>query len=1025
MESKPIVLEDWLRVAISSVPSASSALAPASIQVAVAQVPANAIAHAWSQTRAFVQQQKALTSSDSEPFNLLNQHLRSLHLADSQAKLLQALLTEVNSSDAALLGFIRRFAVLGLLAWIRKSFTVPASTASATSVKVPPETVASIAQNLLKAMEERPVSNFYTCEAILLIGTISNLPNVSAAVRNDCLSAIATELANRREVITRGALAEALAGAGYALAVSSEDHMVSIFQSLLLLWTQSGELQSGAGVMEGELDNAQMSREQDKSVLKDQIMLLHLLDFFGSILISRENSQAGNGASQMELIQTTTRRLLENNTNMHFIQCTSSMACLGLLRSFYRWDQGNKKRGIPSPNRHKWDPVVGNLESIVIMICEQVLTPGVEMSSVFLAGPLPGPPGVSMAAKRHLCRCVSVAVSRCRGLPAHPHIMRCLLFSIFSDALSLDTLYSVFTFELATGSLSHRKKLGEVHASQEENMLPTGNEDDLSRELHDFQVHIDSFFLKELGAMARAMRDQYRLTSGDLRGETEHLVSEYARNLHERHRLLVAASQAFKNQDWSKYRQTLEKVLETAFMTVVIFFSLAVNEQVPNDNDSSEAERAALALDSLSCVEYFRHVQLREFSKVIQRSVTHIAGSEAASVFLVRLLPSYEDIIKKPGTPDLNLTISWAQDEVQTARLLFYLRVMPLCLIKMPEETFAEGLAPTMFLYLQHPSETVSRAAHALFAAFLSLGVRSDETVITGTGKSHSSSSRPENKVTLREQLVVHYMHRALQSFPGITPFQGLVTGVGAIARQLPPGSPATVYCLKSLVDKAETLYSMDGNSSNLGQKEGKLSLAGNPGGTGGEHRKDAGEEVRAAQRLQILLLHLILLVDLQVLPVSLKLMAKLILGLPKHFQTVALAEAYDIVGCTNDYTRKPLIVPWLQSLSYLCRQSISKEKHFSKDQDSIAPETRSVTVSNPESISKSKSVDITTSNNTVGDTAEDEKKTSNLEPVHEGTKVGVRSQISQPGDASHAVPKNDEDQAGQNDKGLEPMSKL
>jgi hypothetical protein len=119
------VLEDWLRVASSPKPSGSStaqaADAPPGTATAPPQLPAMAIVQAWAQIRAFGQKQKALTFSDLEPFQLLNEHRRSLHLADSQAKLLQALLTEVSSSDAALIGFVRKFATLGLLTWIRKS----------------------------------------------------------------------------------------------------------------------------------------------------------------------------------------------------------------------------------------------------------------------------------------------------------------------------------------------------------------------------------------------------------------------------------------------------------------------------------------------------------------------------------------------------------------------------------------------------------------------------------------------------------------------------------------------------------------------------------------------------------------------------------------------------------------------------------------------------------------------------------------------------------------------------------------
>lgn len=672
-DMEPMVLEEWLRSAsysASSAPSASGAAA--TTQAAAPQFPASGIVHAWSQLRAFLQQRKALTSADSEPFELLNQHRRSLHLADSQAKLLQGLLSEVGSSDSALLGFVRRFAILGLLAWIRKSFALPNSTASGAgaSVRRPaaPEALASIVQSVLKAVEERPVSDQYTSEAILLLGTISGLQKISAAVRHDCLSAVARELVGRREVIIRGgAIASALAGAGYALSVPSQEHLVlPIFEGLLLLWTQNAEVLPSGEKGNAELDRAQTSREQGGSVLQDQIMLLHLMDFLGSIFLSRESSQPSRGGDSQQLgleLAHATLRVLENTNNAHPVQCSSVMASVGLLRSLYRWDQGNRKRGIiPSSSpahhhhhqqQHKWFTVMWKLQNIVVEICEQAVIPNVEISHTFLADDVSS----LQAGNRSLCRCVSAAVSRCRALPPHPSILRCLVFSIFGDALSLDTLYSVFTTELATGGLvgddGRQQASQQQSASEEEKMLPGGNTGDLGHTWHAFQGHVDGFLLKEIGAVVRVMCDQYRLASGDLQRQTESLVSEYARNLYERHRLLVAVSQASRKEGWSQYRETLEKVLETAFMTIVIFFFTAVGEPVlMNGNGGSEAELAALALDCLSCIEFFRRVRLREFSILVQRSVSHVAASEAASVLLARLLPPQEEnIIKKPGTP--------------------------------------------------------------------------------------------------------------------------------------------------------------------------------------------------------------------------------------------------------------------------------------------------------------------------------------------------------------------------------------
>lgn len=117
----------------------------------------------------------------------------------------------------------------------------------------------------------------------------------------------------------------------------------------------------------------------------------------------------------------------------------------------------------------------------------------------------------------------------------------------------------------------------------------------------------------------------------------------------------------------------------------------------------------------------------------------------------------------------------------------------------------------------------------------------------------------------------------------------------------------------------------------------------------------DQGEEIdlETGKKLQTLLLHLILIVDvqvcfsnnvlllssshhwcfiyilssctfklstiMQVLPHLLQEVAKLILGQTNPHRLYALEEAFDILAGSDDLTRKHILVPWLQSLSYLC----------------------------------------------------------------------------------------------------------
>ncbi len=87
-----------------------------------------------------------------------------------------------------------------------------------------------------------------------------------------------------------------------------------------------------------------------------------------------------------------------------------------------------------------------------------------------------------------------------------------------------------------------------------------------------------------------------------------------------------------------------------------------------------------------------------------------------------------------------------------------------------------------------------------------------------------------------------------LQKFPAGTLFDALVFGIAAIMYQLPPGSPAAVHCIQVLVQKAIALQSMQNRSKNQEERSDK--------------DVDMSED---AEKIQLLLLHLILRVDLQV----------------------------------------------------------------------------------------------------------------------------------------------------------------
>lgn len=201
-------------------------------------------------------------------------------------------------------------------------------------------------------------------------------------------------------------------------------------------------------------------------------------------------------------------------------------------------------------------------------------------------------------------------------------------------------------------------------------------------------------------------------------------------------------------------------------------------------------------------------------------------------------------------------------------------------------------LAPLMFLYMQHPDQNIARGSHAVFVTFMSVNNLSMD----------SSHNKKDDTISLKEQLVVYYIQRALEAYPRLTPFEGLSSGVQALVQYLPAGSPAIVFCVNSLVQKSHSLCNAN-STSNIG------------------HDAEVEGETESVKNLQGLLLHLIFLVDIQVLPDLLKLLAQLIIGLPEYVCNMLLGQAYDLVAGSDDAVRKPILVPWLQSLSLICSQ--------------------------------------------------------------------------------------------------------
>lgn len=392
--------------------------------------------------------------------------------------------------------------------------------------------------------------------------------------------------------------------------------------------------------------------------------------------------------------------------------------------------------------------------------------------------------------------------------------------------------------------------------------------------------HVNSVIFKEAGSITRTFCNQYTSADEQNKRLVENLVWGYCQDLYSGHKRVALVLQG----SGKELLDELEKIAEACFLMIVVFASVVTKHMLNTDCSSDlKAEISVRILISFSCVEYFRRIRLPEYTDTIRGVVTSVQENESSCVSFIESIPSYANLTMDPGSLGLGMDYVWSKNDLQTARILFYLRVIPTCIERVPTPIFGSLVASTMFLYMGHPNGKIARASHSVFVAFVASG----------------KDSNMDDRELLKEQLVFYYMQRALEGYPGITPFEGLASGVVSLVRHLPAGSPATFYCISSLVEKAQ-------------------SLCGKSATEDIDMWKNWQGDSESNKKLVELLLRLLTLVDIQVLPNLLKLLAQFIIQLPKDGQSMILDEIYSLVAESDDVTRKPTLVSWLQSLSFL-----------------------------------------------------------------------------------------------------------
>ncbi|XP_026380250.1 uncharacterized protein LOC113275040 [Papaver somniferum] len=478
---------------------------------------------------------------------------------------------------------------------------------------------------------------------------------------------------------------------------------------------------------------------------------------------------------------------------------------------------------------------------------------------------------------RLIVQCIALSLARSGPVSFDPSLLLCITFASLTEVFPLRSFYS--------------RILDSLH----KNSIQLG--------LSEVKAHLDSILFKEAGAITRVFCDQYVSADDEHKTMVEKLIWSYCQDLYSEHRRIALALHG----ELPELFGDLEKIAESSFLMVVVFASVVTKNRF-NSALSREIQLDVSVgiLVSFSRVEYFRRIRLPEYTDAIRGVAKNVQENEPACVSFVESMPSYDDLTNCYGSVGLSeVEYNWAKDNVQTARILFYLRVIPTCIERVPASVFSKVVAPTMFLYMGHPNGKLARASHSVFVSFMSSG----------------KDSNQEERTLLKEQLVFYYIQRAIEGYPGITPFDGMASGVAALVRFLPAGSPAAMYCVHSLADKAKSLCSKAMTED-------------------AEMWKDWQGDSEPSKKLLELLLRLLSLVDIQILPNLMKLLAQFIVELPKDGQNMVLDEIYNQVADSDDVTRKPALVSWLQSLSFLCSQTTFTKSTSSSSTDILSLNT-------------------------------------------------------------------------------------
>nr|CAB3448660.1 unnamed protein product [Digitaria exilis] len=370
--------------------------------------------------------------------------------------------------------------------------------------------------------------------------------------------------------------------------------------------------------------------------------------------------------------------------------------------------------------------------------------------------------------------------------------------------------------------------------------------------------HLNSVLFKEAGPVTGVLCNQYSYAGDKAKNFVETCVWEYAHEIYCHLRAAVLLHRG-KQDD---LLTAIDKIAEASFLMVVVFAAKVAKHRLnPKSSEGFQPEVAARILVAFSCVEHLRRLRLPEYTEAVRRAVLAYQENAAAISLFIESMPSYTELTSKPG--------------------------------------YLNDTSLSAMLYLQHSNEKVTSASHSVMVSFLSSGSDTDQ----------------DDRAALKEQLTFYYIMRSLEAYPGVTPFDGIASGVATLVRNLPAGSAAVFFCIHSLVVKAKDLCEI--------AKVQNKSLW------------------RSWEESTDPLAHSLLF--LQSFPYLLKELAEFMALLPKEGQDALLNDMHAHVAESDDVTRKPVLVSWLQSLSYISSQSSNSESRSKAASLSVASDELSL----------------------------------------------------------------------------------